>query len=61
MAKKMTATQVRKAFKTITTTIRKLAIDRMDYGTASMVGPSAKKLFEFNEQISRRTLNAPRK
>lgn len=61
MPKKMNMTQVRKAFKTLTTTVRKLAIDKMDYGSDSFVGPSALKLFEINKLISSRMYNVKRK
>ena len=50
--KKLTKTQVFKLQKQISSAVRKLTIDRMDYGTESHVRTSIPKLLEQQKVVS---------
>ena len=50
--KKLTKTQVFKLQKQISSAVRKLTIDRMDYGTESHVRSSVPKLLEQQKLVS---------
>jgi hypothetical protein len=47
MAKKLTTTQVRKLTKQLSSAMRKLTIDKMDYGSESNVKMSMDRLVKF--------------
>jgi len=53
MAKKLTEPQVRKAVKAINMNVRKLTMDKIDYGTMSNVDVSVQKLLDINKTIVR--------
>jgi len=51
--KKLTSKQVKSLYKTIGVALRKLVMDKMDYGSSSDVPTSIPKLLEINTIISR--------
>jgi len=53
MAKKLTETQVKKSVKAINTNVRKLTMDKIDYGTLSNVSVSVEKLLDVNKTLVR--------